>query len=112
MRRVLFSSDTPSRLLVTLVMAVALCLALTGPAHAGGPYKYAIGQDMGRRLTVCAQSLGVRSSEGGQIFAYLHNPQTFDVKWVRYEFNNEWVYGFAYGHVNRHGWVQNGWFCF
>jgi hypothetical protein len=23
----------------------------------------------------------------------------------------EWVYGFAYGNVNAHGWVQNGWFC-
>ncbi|MFC7757594.1 hypothetical protein ACFQY4_05660 [Catellatospora bangladeshensis] len=22
-----------------------------------------------------------------------------------------YVYGFAYGHVNRNGWVQDGWFC-
>jgi hypothetical protein len=22
-----------------------------------------------------------------------------------------WDYGFAYGNINRHGWVQAGWFC-
>ncbi len=27
------------------------------------------------------------------------------------EFGGEWVYGFVYGSVNAHGYIQNGWFC-
>jgi hypothetical protein len=37
----------------------------------------------------------------------LHHPQTFLVERV----SGGWAYGFAYGDVNRHGWVQDGWFC-
>jgi hypothetical protein len=37
----------------------------------------------------------------------LYTGQTFLVEQV----DGSWVYGFAYGDVNRHGWVQNGWFC-
>jgi hypothetical protein len=28
------------------------------------------------------------------------------------EFGGEWVYGFVYGNVNAHGYIQNGWFCY
>lgn len=77
-------------------------LATAGAAHASGPYSYAGSDDVGRRLTVCAASLTVYDLRG-----QLRNPQTFTVK----GFDRGYVYGFAWGHVNAHGLVQNGWFC-
>jgi hypothetical protein len=62
---------------------------------------------VGERETVCAESLAVRTAPVGAWMGTLTHPQTFLVKEVR----GDWVYGFAYGHVNRNGWVQNGWFC-
>lgn len=94
------------------VAVLLLTLALAAPAQAGGPWLYANGNHEGKRLKVCADSLAVRHSAGGGAFAYLHRPQTFLVKYSgQREFGGEWVYGFAYGGVNAHGWVQNGWFC-
>jgi hypothetical protein len=61
----------------------------------------------GQRETVCADSLYVRTDPGGAFLGTLYHPQTFDVDRV----SGGWVYGFAYGNVNRHGWVQDGWFC-
>lgn len=52
----------------------------------------------GVRMTVCADSLYVRTDPGGAWMGTLSYPQTFDVKNV----SGDWVYGFAYG---------NGWFC-
>jgi hypothetical protein len=87
-------------------------LALAAPAQAGGPWRSANHNDHGKRMAVCADSLGVRHSPGGNAFAHLRKPQTFLVKDTGpYQFGGEWVYGFAYGNVNAHGWVQNGWFC-
>ncbi|SPL88859.1 unnamed protein product [[Actinomadura] parvosata subsp. kistnae] len=40
----------------------------------------------------------------------LRRGDTFTVKGFDGAYK-EWVYGFAYGRVNAHGWVQNGWFC-
>jgi hypothetical protein len=37
----------------------------------------------------------------------LYRGQTFLVE----QAGGDWVYGFAYGDINRRGWVQNGWFC-
>ncbi|WP_242907480.1 hypothetical protein [Actinomadura terrae] len=53
----------------------------------------------------------MRHTRGGAAFGYLGKPQTFTVQGVDAEFGSEWVYGFAYGDVNAHGYVQNGWFC-
>lgn len=91
--------------------AVAILLGAATPAYAGGPHVWASGGSIGKRLTVCAQDLGVRHSRGGNPFASLANGQTFTVENVDQEFGSEWVYGFAWGNVNAHGYVQNGWFC-
>jgi hypothetical protein len=94
------------------VAVLLLTLALAAPAQANGPYRYANGNDHGKRMTICAQSIAVRHSAGGAAFAYLYKPQTFLVKYTgQLEFGGGWVYGFAYGNVNAHGWIQNGWFC-
>jgi hypothetical protein len=92
---------------------IGISLSAAPVANAGGPYRYASGQDAADqvRLTVCATDLGVRHTRGGTPFNYLHHPQTFTVKGVDAEFGSEWVYGFAWGNVNAHGYVQNGWFC-
>lgn len=74
-------------------------------AHAGGPYPYARNDDIGRRLTVCASSLTVYDLKG-----QLHNPQTFTVRGFQ-DACKTWVHGFAWGNVNAHGVVLNGWFC-
>lgn len=90
----------------------ALMLAVTqSAAYAGGPYRWANSGDVGKRLTVCAQTLDVRSSYGGTAFAQLTYGQTFTVHQNYAEFGSEYVRGFAWGNVNAEGYVQNGWFC-
>jgi hypothetical protein len=64
---------------------------------------------IGVRETVCADSLFVRTDPGGAWMGTLYRGQTFTVQSART--GNGYVYGFAYGHINRHGWVQDGWFC-
>lgn len=61
---------------------------------------------VGYRQVVCAQTLAVRTAPGGAWMGELTQGQSFQVEQV----SGGWVYGFAYGHINRHGWVQNGWF--
>lgn len=62
---------------------------------------------VGERETVCAEDLFVRTQPVGAWMGTLYRSQTFLVERV----SGDWVYGFAYGDVNRRGWVQNGWFC-
>jgi uncharacterized membrane protein len=38
----------------------------------------------------------------------LYRGQTFLVKGPKV---GNYVYGFAYGHINANGWVADGWFC-
>lgn len=85
---------------VAAAAATALVALLSAPAAAadGTP---------GQRETVCAESLSVRTQPGGAWMGTLSHPQTFAVERI----SGGWAYGFAYGHVNRHGWVQDGWFC-
>ncbi|MFC4031946.1 hypothetical protein ACFO3J_10685 [Streptomyces polygonati] len=82
----------------------ALCalalLTTAAPAHAANG-------TVGVRETVCAQDLYVRTEPVGAWMGTLYQGQTFLVEQV----DGSWVYGFAYGQINRHGWVQNGWFC-
>ena len=61
------------------------------------------------RHTICATDLYVRETAAGAIVGTLFKGETFDAE--QYSPSGDWVYGMAYGHVNRHGWVQNGWFC-
>jgi hypothetical protein len=91
------------------LVGVGTCLAMVGAtagvAHAAGPYPYAGNDDLGRRLTVCAESLDVHDLKG-----WLSYPQTFTVESFQGA-DKTWVYGFAWGNVNAHGLVLNGWFC-
>jgi hypothetical protein len=99
------------RVAATVIVMLGLTLGLTPYAHAGGPLLWASSGSIGHRLTVCADSLSVRHTRGGAAFAILNRPQTFTVENVDQEFGSEWVWGFAWGNVNAHGYVQNGWFC-
>lgn len=85
----------------TTGLLAALSLATTAvPAQAANG-------TVGVRETVCADSLYVRTEPLGAWMGTLYRGQTFLVE----QLDGSWVYGFAYGNINRHGWVQNGWFC-
>ncbi|MDI5966676.1 hypothetical protein [Streptantibioticus silvisoli] len=64
---------------------------------------------VGDRMTICTTDLAVRTQPLGAWMGELSNPQTFQVE--RTDPSGDWVYGFAYGDINAHGWVQNGFFC-
>ncbi|WP_236648636.1 hypothetical protein [Micromonospora sicca] len=85
---------------VAAATAAAL-LAIGSPAQAANG-------TIGVRETVCADSLFVRTDPGGAWMGTLYAGQTFLVQGPR---SGGYIYGFAYGHVNRNGWVQDGWFC-
>ena len=84
----------------TAVLAAGALVAVSSPAQA------ADGR-VGVRETVCAQDLYVRTAPLGAWTGTLFQGQTFHVE----QLDGDWVYGFAYGDINRHGWVQDGWFC-
>ncbi|GAA3137634.1 hypothetical protein GCM10010521_24750 [Streptomyces rameus] len=62
---------------------------------------------VGVRETVCADDLYVRTTPLGAWTGTLYKGQTFLVEGTQ----GSWVHGFAYGDINRRGWVQDGWFC-
>jgi hypothetical protein len=82
------------------LLSAAAALAVPAPASAADG-------TVGTRETVCAQDLYVRTAPLGAWTGTLYQGQTFLVE----QLDGSWVYGFAYGDINRHGWVQNGWFC-
>jgi hypothetical protein len=88
------------------ITAAAAALAASALLAVAGPASAADGT-VGVRETVCAQDLYVRTEPVGAWMGTLYQGQTFLVE----EVDGSWVYGFAYGDINRHGWVQNGWFC-
>lgn len=90
----------------TLAAAATTALAVSAFAATATPAQAADGT-VGVRETVCADSLYVRTSPGGAWMGTLYRGQTFLVE----QDDGSWEYGFAYGDINRHGWVQNGWFC-
>lgn len=61
------------------------------------------------RLTVCAQSLYVRDAPAGIVRGTLYYGQTMEVD--GYSSSGTYAHGFAYGYVNKWGWVLNGHFC-
>ncbi|WP_405009066.1 hypothetical protein [Kitasatospora sp. NBC_01539] len=90
----------------TLLRTVAASAALAAATLTAAPALAADGT-VGRRETVCAHDLYVRTAPGGAWTGTLYTGQTFLVERTQ----SGWVYGFAYGDINRHGWVQDGWFC-
>ncbi|MFE0593170.1 hypothetical protein [Micromonospora echinospora] len=84
---------------VTVAVAV-VALAPTTASAANGT--------IGVRETVCANDLFVRTQPVGAWMGTLYRGQTFLVEGPR---SGGYVYGFAYGDINRRGWVQDGWFC-
>jgi hypothetical protein len=84
----------------TALAASALVATTAAPAQAANG-------TVGVRETVCADTLYVRTEPLGAWMGTLYRGQTFLVE----KLDGSWVYGFAYGDINRHGWVQNGWFC-
>ncbi|WP_333770965.1 hypothetical protein [Streptomyces sp. IBSBF 2435] len=94
----------PARALA--VAAAATALAASALAATAAPAQAANGT-VGVRETVCADSLYVRTQPLGAWTGTLVHGQTFLVE----QLDGSWVYGFAYGDINRRGWVQNGWFC-
>ncbi|MET9222485.1 hypothetical protein ACIQCJ_19115 [Streptomyces sp. NPDC093221] len=97
---------------LTAVFTAVMLTVTQSAAYAGGPYLWANDGNIGQRMTVCAQTLDVRSSYGGTPFNHLTYGQTFTVHQNYAEFGSEYVRGFAWGNVNAEGFVQNGWFCF
>lgn len=88
--------------------ATAAAAALGGAVlFAAGPAQADPNGTVGVRETVCAQTLDLRESPGGAWQGVLTYGQTFLVE----QTEPGWDYGFAYGDINRHGWVQAGWFC-
>ncbi|MGC5330264.1 hypothetical protein [Micromonospora sp. DT62] len=95
------SGGVPRRL-GALLATVCAVLAVTPSAG------HAANGTIGQRETVCAEDLFVRTAPVGAWMGTLYRGQTFLVEGPR---SGGYVYGFAYGHVNRRGWVQDGWFC-
>lgn len=85
---------------VSAAVVVALLAAPAAARAANGT--------IGVRETVCANDLFVRTEPNGAWMGTLYQGQTFLVKGPR---SGGYLYGFAYGHINRNGWVQDGWFC-
>ncbi|MET7370629.1 hypothetical protein ABZS61_33160 [Streptomyces sp. NPDC005566] len=92
---------TSRRTTLVLALTAAMAVLTVNPATAADG-------TVGQRETVCAQDLFVRvTAPHGAWMGTLYRGQTFLVE----QAGGDWVYGFAYGDINRRGWVQNGWFC-
>ncbi|MER8013898.1 hypothetical protein ACIQ7S_13220 [Streptomyces griseoluteus] len=89
------------------VRAAAFAAAVGAVLLLGSSPARAADGTVGTRETVCAQDLFVRTEPVGAWMGTLYKGQTFLVESKR----SGWAYGFAYGDINRRGWVQDGWFC-
>lgn len=95
----------PARTLLGAALVTGIALSTAAPALAIGSLQQG---RVGVRETVCAQTLQFRSGpNSGANDGQLAYGQTFQVE---SRANGE-VYGFAYGDINRNGYVQDGWFC-
>lgn len=107
------------RSLITLglaLTAVGALISTASPASAAGSLLRAAADDVGKRWTVCAADVTVRSAPGGPAIGTLTGPQaggqaqSFTVTDPNVH-GGEWVRGHAWGNVNQEGYIQNGWFC-
>ena len=97
---------TTARTAVAGAAALGVLLTAAPASAAVGPYSRGT---VGERETVCAEVLTLRrTAPHGAWDGDLVRGQTFLVESGA---GGEWIYGFAYGDINRRGWVQNGWFC-
>jgi hypothetical protein len=87
------------RILPTLL----LTLSLTTPALAADH-----GGKTGVR-DVCAKSAYVKRSPGFVVIGTLFKEQK--IKVTRYDRSGKHAYGYAYGHVRKHGWVVTADLC-
>ena len=83
----------------TMIVAGAIATAVAAVPSASASTTY----------EVCANDLYVRNTAAGVVIGTLYRGHHFRVD--RYSPSGQWAEGYAYGHVNRAGWVQNGWFC-
>jgi hypothetical protein len=63
----------------------------------------------GTRRDICATSLYVRDAPAGVVQGTLYRGQSMYVD--QYSPSGSYAHGFAYGYVNKWGWVLNGYFC-
>jgi hypothetical protein len=100
----------PNRRGLTLCLASATLMtgALTAAPALAAPRTHAAPSVVDRHL-VCADTLSVRYSPGGDAFGTLRFGETFDVE--SKDSSGSWAYGAAYGHVNAHGWVIAAYLC-
>ncbi|MCA1708148.1 MAG: hypothetical protein LC808_34680 [Actinobacteria bacterium] len=64
---------------------------------------------LGERGVVVAEDLLVRQEPDGEALGTLYEGETFQV--ARYSTRGRWAYGFAYGEVNKNGWVLAEYLC-
>ncbi|MFF3869356.1 hypothetical protein [Micromonospora sp. NPDC001898] len=95
------SGGSRHRIAALVAAVTVVTVAVATPARAANG-------TIGERETVCAGDLFVRTQPNGAWMGTLYQGQTFLVEGPR---SGGYIYGFAYGHVNRRGWVQDGWFC-
>lgn len=94
---------SPRRATVTALTGVS---AFAVAAAALAPAALADRGTPGQRERVCADTLAVRTDSNAWQ-GYLYRGESFRVERV----DGHWAYGFAYGHVNHKGKVEDGWFC-
>jgi hypothetical protein len=87
-------------ILPTVALCTTLVAAAPAVAHEGaktGPRK------------VCEDSTYVRHTPKLTMIGTLFKGQT--IKVTRYDSSHKYAYGFAYGHVRKHGWVKAADLC-
>jgi hypothetical protein len=93
-----------NRILPTLLLSTAIAGASVAPAAAAS-------SDAGKPgvRKVCAPSSYVKHRPGVIVVGTLFKHQTIKVE--RYDKSGKHAYGFARGHVNKHGWVLTAELC-
>jgi hypothetical protein len=84
-------------ILPTVVLSTALLAAAPALAAGTGTHK------------VCVDSTYVRNTPKLTMIGTLFEGQK--IKVTRYDAGKQYAYGFAYGHVNKHGWVKAADLC-
>ena len=89
-----------NRILPTLLLTTTIAAGAVAPALAAGT--------TGVR-EVCADSAYVKHQPGKTVIGTLFKDQKIKVE--RYDASGKHAFGFAKGHVNKHGWVSVGDLC-
>lgn len=91
----------------TMLAAAGAVFATAGLGLSASPALGKAQGRIGRREAVCAKSLTLRDVPAGAVQGTLGQGDSFQVD----SRHGEWVKGFAYGRVNKAGYVLDGWFC-